>query len=264
MSFFASERGHTTPWVAFYRPRAAPRLRLFCLPFAGGGASSYRGWSNELPSDIEVVPVQLPGREDRLGEKPLQRIEDVVDGLIEALSPLMRDLPFTLFGHSMGALVALEVTRRLATTDGPVPCHMITSARAAPHLPLRRPQVFKLSRKELEQWLRELNGTPQAVLNSTELMDLILPALRCDLQIDDTYRTTAEPPIACPLTVVGGLRDNEATPDELTGWSRYTSGSFALRLVDGDHFFPFNESRLHAFRILTEVLSATGAATKLR
>jgi len=234
------------------------------LPFAGGGASSYRGWSNELPSDIEVVPVQLPGREDRLGEKPLQRIEDVVDGLIEALSPLMRDLPFTLFGHSMGALVALEVTRRLATTDGPVPCHMITSARAAPHLPLRRPQVSKLSRKELEQWLRELNGTPQAVLNSTELMDLILPALRCDLQIDDTYRTTAEPPIACPLTVVGGLRDNEATPDELTGWSRYTSGSFALRLVDGDHFFPFNESRLHAFRILTEVLSATGAATKLR
>src|SRR5215216_1306806 len=169
MSFFASERGHTTPWVAFYRPRAAPRLRLFCLPFAGGGASSYRGWSNELPSDIEVVPVQLPGREDRLGEKPLQRIEDVVDGLIEALSPLMRDLPFTLFGHSMGALVALEVTRRLATTDGPVPCHMITSARAAPHLPLRRPQVSKLSRKELEQWLRELNGTPQAVLTSTEL-----------------------------------------------------------------------------------------------
>ena len=258
MSFFASERCHTTPWVAFHRPRAAPRLRLFCLPFAGGGASSYREWSNKLPSDIEVVPVQLPGREDRLSEKPLQRMEDIVDRLIEALSPLMRDFPFALFGHSMGAIVALEVTRRLATTHGPVPCHMITSARAAPHLPLRRPPIFNLSRKELERWLRELNGTPEAILSSTEMMDLLLPALRCDLQIDDTFRTTAEPTIACPLTVVGGLRDNEATPDELRGWSLYTSGSFALRLVDGDHFFPFNESRLHAFRILTEVLSATG------
>jgi surfactin synthase thioesterase subunit len=259
MSFFASERCQTTPWVAYYRPRAAPRLRLFCFPFAGGGASSYRGWSDEMPSDIEVVPVQLPGREDRLREKPLQRMKDLVDRLIEALSPLMRDLPFAFFGHSMGAIVALEVARRLATIDGPVPCHMITSARAAPHLPLRRPQVFNLSRKELERWLRELNGTPEVVLNSTEMMDLVLPALRCDLQIDDTFRTTAEPPIACPLTVVGGLRDNEATPDELRGWSLYTSDSFALRLVDGDHFFPFNESRLHAFRILTEVLSATGA-----
>lgn len=258
MSFFTSEQRHTTPWVAHYRPRAAPRLRLFCFPFAGGGALSYRGWSNELPSDIEVVPVQLPGHEDRFREIPLQRMEDLVDKLIEALSPLMRELPFAFFGHSMGAIVALEVARRLAATDGPLPRHMIVSARAAPHLPLRRPPVFNLSRKDLERWLRELNGTPEAVLSSTEMMDLVLPALRCDLQIDDTFRTTAEPALACPLTVVGGLRDNEATPDELRGWSLYTSNSFALRLVMGDHFFPFNEFRSHAFRILNEVLSPTG------
>lgn len=259
MSFFSSERRQTTPWVAYYRPRPAPRLRLFCLPFAGGGASSYRAWSNELPPDIEVVPVQPPGREDRYREESLRHMDDLVDRLIKALLPFMSDLPFAFFGHSMGAIVALEVTRRLARTKGPVPCHIIVSGRTAPHLPLRRRPVFNLSRKEIEQWLRELDGTPEVVLSSTEMMDMVLPALRGDLEIDDTYRTTAKPVVECPLTVVGGLRDKEAPPDDLTAWSLYTSGSFALHLVDGDHFFPFNESRSRAIRIVTEALSSAGA-----
>src|SRR5271165_4740939 len=104
-----------SPWIAHHRPRAHARLRLFCLPFAGGGASSYRIWADELPSHIEVMPVQFPGREERFREEPIQRMEDLVESLVEALLPFTSSLPFAFFGHSLGAIVALEAARSLST-----------------------------------------------------------------------------------------------------------------------------------------------------
>ena len=246
----------TTPWIARHRPRPDASVRLFCLPAAGSGASSYRNWSDELPAHIEVLPIQPPGREDRFAEEPLRRMEDMVKSLIDSLRPFMSDLPFAFFGHSLGGIVALEVTRDLAGRRGPLPCHVIISARPAPHLRLRRVPVAQLSSEELTEWLRHVHGTSEIVLQSREMMDLLLPAMRADLEIDDTYRSAPDPVLACPLTVLGGLRDEEARPEELKEWERYTSCSFTLRLVEGDHFFPFNEARSSALAAVEEALLA--------
>jgi surfactin synthase thioesterase subunit len=242
-------------WIAFHRPRAGARLRLYCLPFAGGGASSYRAWPDRLPADVEVVPVQPPGRENRLGEDPLRRLDDLVGALLEALLPWLRERPFAFFGHSLGAIVALEAARALALRQAPLPRHVILSARAAPHLPLRRAPVARLSREGLKRWLRQVNGTPEAVLQSREMMDLLLPLLRADLELDDNYRSTTEPRLGCPLTVLGGLNDNEATPEELEAWSGYTTNSFTLRLLEGDHFFVFNQAQSTALAAVAEACS---------
>lgn len=244
-----------TPWIARYRPRPDARVRLFCLPSAGSGASSYRGWSDDLSGDIEVVPVQPPGRENRFAEEPLRRMDEMVASLIDALRPLMSDLPFAFFGHSLGGIVALEVARSLARRQGPLPCHMIVAARPAPHLQLRRVPVADLSEEELETWLRGVQGTSEIVLESREMMDLILPVMRADLEIDDAYRSGPDPVLACSLTVLGGLHDEEARPEELREWARYTSGVFTLRLVEGNHFFPFNEVRPSVLAVVEEALT---------
>jgi len=250
-----TQRRPASPWMAFHPPRAHARLRLFCLPFAGGGASSYRTWADELPSHIEVMPVQFPGREERFREEPLQRMEDLVESLIEALLPFISNLPFAFFGHSLGAIVALEAARSLSSRHAPIPCHLFVSARPAPHMPLRRVPVLDHSRDEIVQWLRQVGGTSELVLENRELMDLMLPVLRADLQIDDTYRSTADPVLTCPLTVLGGHHDEQAVPHELNAWSPYTSSSFALHMLQGNHFFPFNEFRSAALAVVADALA---------
>ncbi len=122
---------------------------------------------------------------------------------------------------------------------------------------LCRFNLLNLSREELKAWLRSVQGTSETVLESREMMDLVVPLIRADLQINDAYRSTAEPPLACPLTVLGGLRDDEARPEELEQWAPYTSQSFTLRMVSGDHFFPFNEARPSALAAVAEALPPT-------
>jgi surfactin synthase thioesterase subunit len=182
-------------------------------------------------------------------------MDDLVNGLIEAALPSMREKPFAFFGHSLGAIVALETSRALARRAMPQAVHVIVSARPAPHLPLRREPVAGLSRDELKDWLRRVNGTPEPVLENDELMDLFLPTIRADLEIDDTYRSEADPPLTCPLTALGGLSDPEATPTELQAWSSYTDKTFALRLFAGGHFFAFEQGQSAAIAAVTDVLA---------
>jgi medium-chain acyl-[acyl-carrier-protein] hydrolase len=259
MPLYPSGRNYTTPWIGLHQPRAAARVRLFCFPFAGGGASRYRLWSSGLPEHIDVAPVQPPGREDRFLEDPFHCMDDLIGALVHALLPWMGELPFAFFGHSLGAIVALEASRALALHGAHQPIHVIVSARAAPHLPLRRDPVAGLSREGLKQWLRRMNGTPDAVLQSREMMDMILPSLRADLDLDDRYRSTADPPLRCPLTVLGGVGDEEATPAELQAWSSYTTKTFAFRLIEGGHFFAFNQGRAAALAAIAEALAGVGA-----
>jgi medium-chain acyl-[acyl-carrier-protein] hydrolase len=228
-----------TPWITLVKPNPAARLRLFCFPYAGGGASAYRTWVQALPPEIELCSIQPPGRESRLRDKPFTQFPPLIEALVQAVGPYM-NMPFVFFGHSMGALTCFELTRYLHRHQRPLPMHLFVSGHRAPHIPDPHPPVHHLPEAEFIQELRNLNGTPDQVLQNEELMQLILPLLRADFELCDTYTYTEEPPLPCPITAYGGLQDVEASRDQLAAWSEQTSQRFTIRMFPGDHFYLLN------------------------
>lgn len=225
-------------WITRPRPRPGAPLRLFCLPHAGGGASSFRPWADVLPAEVEVCPVQLPGREARMGEPAIDRMEPLVEALSEALRPF-DDEPFALFGHSNGALIAFELARRLRREGRHGPVHLFASGRRAPHVPNPRRTVAHLPDDEFLAEMRELGGTPEEVLAHPELMRILLPLLRADVRLNETYAFAADAPLACPITAYGGLGDPKAPREDVEAWREHTAADFTLRFFPGDHFFVF-------------------------
>ena len=221
------------------RPRPDARLRLLLLPHAGGGASMFRGWADALPPDVEVCPVQLPGRENRVAERAFDRMEPLVRALAD-VRERWRDLPYAVFGHSNGALVGFELARlaRLARRTGtPGPVHLFASGRRAPDVPSRLPDVHRLPDAELIEELGRLGGMPVQVTQHPELMQLLLPLLRADMALIETYEYRDEPPVSIPITAYTGTGDPRVTVDEAQAWERHTTGGFRLRVFPGDHFY---------------------------
>jgi medium-chain acyl-[acyl-carrier-protein] hydrolase len=223
-------------WVS--RPRARPqaRLRLFCFPYAGGGALIYRPWASSLPPEIEVRAIQLPGRETRLAEPPFTRLAPLLAALTQALEPHL-NAPFAFFGHSLGALICFELARNLRRLGLPGPAHLCVSGRVAPQLPLRRPPIHTLPDPEFIEQLRRLNGTPDEVMRNKELRALILPLLRADFALHETYSYTPEPPLECPISAFGGQDDDRAPQEYLAAWQLQTRSGWALQMFPGDHFY---------------------------
>ena len=216
---------------------ARPRARLFCIPHAGGGAGAYRLWPRDLPADIEVVAVQLPGREARLAEPPLRRIDAIVEGLVPALLPHL-DLPFSIFGHSMGAVVAAETVAALSAQAQPMPQHLFLSARRAAHMPDRYPSLSRLSDAEFAHELnRRYGGIAQEVLEQPQIMELFLPTVRADIAALEAYQAPAPVRIGCPLSIFGGNGDSHVSRAELEAWGDGATRDRELFMFPGDHFF---------------------------
>jgi medium-chain acyl-[acyl-carrier-protein] hydrolase len=209
---------------------------LFCFPYAGGSALTYRDWAARLPAHVEVYPVQLPGRGDRVREKPISRMLPLAHAVARELLPLI-DRPFALFGHSMGAILAFEIARLLRKHRAPQPLHLFASGHTAPQAAATAPQTYNLPDAELMEELRRLNGTPEELLGEPELMKVMLPLLRADFEADQAYAYAEEPPLNCPISVYGGLRDPETSREELEAWRRQTTSSCTVRMFPGDHFF---------------------------
>lgn len=222
------------PWIAYRKPRRSARLRLFCFPYAGGGALTYRPWVPAMPPEIEVCPVQLPGREQRLREPRFRRVAPLVEAAAEGLEPLL-DLPFAFFGYSMGALIAYELIHRLRPARSPVA--LLAAARRAPQLPPKDEPTYDLPDPEFRAKLREMNGTPQEVLDNRELMELMEPLLRADFELNDTYEPPERPPLELPVTAFGGIGDAEVPRETLAAWGELTTGPFRLRMFPGGHFY---------------------------
>jgi medium-chain acyl-[acyl-carrier-protein] hydrolase len=223
-------------WITKFEPAGKARVRLFCFPYAGGGAYIYRDWSRGLPSNVEVCSVQLPGRQNRLNEAPLTRLSTLVEKVALAIRAYL-DKPFAFFGHSMGALISFELARYLRREDAIEPMRLFVSGRTAPQLPSARAPIYNLPTPEFMEKLRELNGTPEGFFEYPELMEMALPILRADFQMIDTYTYAAEAPLDCPITAFGGLKDYEVSREHLEAWREQTTSAFTLRMFDGDHFF---------------------------
>jgi medium-chain acyl-[acyl-carrier-protein] hydrolase len=235
--------GALGPWVVLPRPNPGARLRLFCFPYAGGGASVFTAWPEGLPDEVEVCAVQPPGREGRLSEAPFTDVHALVEALHPALRPHL-DRPFALFGHSNGAVMAFELARALRRAGGPMPVRLIASGRPAPQLPLEEPPVHALPDEAFTREIRRFSGTPDAVLENAELMELLMPLLRADFQLGETYAARDEPPLPVPITAVGGVDDHEVRREQVEGWREQTTRDFRLAMLPGGHFFLLDQRDL--------------------
>lgn len=243
-----------TPWLLRQKSDPNACLRLYCFPSAGMGASMYRTWAPEMPVGVEMYGVQPPGREGRLRDPAFTRMADLVDAATDALWSGL-DRPFALFGHSLGALVAFEVARRLWRRGGPQPWHVIASGRRAPHLALRHPPMAHLDDTAfVAEVRRRYDGIPEEVLQHPDLMALLLPTLRADITAFEGYAYEPGEPLGCPITAYGGDDDFEARCDEVTAWRQHTRAGFRHRIFPGKHFF-VQSARALVLRDLGETLA---------
>ena len=221
--------------------RATPAYRLICVPYAGAGAAAYFAFREGLAPDIEAWAVRLPGRETRVAEPALTDIRSVVELLTDEIagdqSLSAGSVPFALFGHSMGALIAFELARSLRRRGLPVPVRLFVSGRRAPAMPDDQPSLHRLPSAAFLAAIERLGGLPTEILADVEMVDLILPALRADFAVCETYEHRVEPPLPCGISAFGGRSDPTTTPGQLAGWQAESGGRFTSRLYDGDHFF---------------------------
>lgn len=224
------------PWVVNdgHAEDSGAARQLFCFPHAGGGPSFFRPWCAPLQPEIAIRRVLLPGREWRIEEPPFRHIADLVEPLCTALEPYL-DQPYALFGHSMGAVVAYEVARRLSGTASPS-C-LIVSGRRAPALAGNRRALSALPDDEFLTEVARLNGIPAEVLSEPELLDMLLPTLRADFELAETYQPLPGGRLDCPVVAYMSTSDPEVDYTEVLAWREVTTGRFRMRVFRGDHFY---------------------------
>jgi surfactin synthase thioesterase subunit len=241
-----------SPWFP-YGVGAGERMRLFCLPAAGGAASGFHPWREAFGPEIDVVPVQLPGREARLDEDPITSASE----LIAALTGPMLDHAgerFALFGHCMGALLGYELAHAL-TEAGRPPAHLIVSAHRPPALmpvPRKRLNHNLMSDMELGDFLAEQAGAPREILDLPEIMELLLPVVRADLALCQSYLDARRTPLPVPITAFGASAEREITAHVLARWGDLTRAGFRMKIIPGSHDYIY-----HGVAAMAEALTAT-------
>lgn len=243
-----------TRWLSFGGGVRNGHPVVFCLPFAGGGASFYRPWMQLAPRTFAMVPVQPPGREDRLFEPSFESMPELVHAAADALTPFLRQ-PYALFGHSMGGMIAYELAQELRRRGAPQPAHLVVSGAPAPHVAAEIPPIYHLPEPQLVAEIRRrYGGLPDEILGSRELLDLLLPRLRADLSVTGTYVYRDSPPLTIPITAFGGESDETVTPPMIAAWREHTVTRFHSEILPGGHFF-LND---FASRIISTLEKAVG------
>jgi surfactin synthase thioesterase subunit len=223
-------------WVERLAPNPRARLRLVCCHAAGLSAAVFRHWPRRMPAAVEVCAVQLPGRGARMSETP----ERSVDNVVAAVARVLPDdgMPLLLFGHSLGATIAFETARARRRAGLAACAHLFVAGRGAPHLASTRAPLHGLSDAEFVAAVQaRYNGIPDAVAREPELLELLLPMLRADIEMHERYVHRTEPPLPCPITGFVGREDATVAPAQLDAWAAHTSAGFAGHVVPGGHFF---------------------------
>jgi medium-chain acyl-[acyl-carrier-protein] hydrolase len=243
--------GLDTRWLRRCGGSRTPKLRLICLPYAGGGASIFRDWRLGAQTEAEVWAIQPPGREDRCRE-PLVRTSEEMTMRIVSVLPALFDLPYALFGHSMGALLAFEVTRALRAANEPLPVRLLVSAHRAPHLSPWRPAASSLPKPHFLERLVEIAGPSRAAAVQPKLVEAFEPTTRADLALCERYRYRPAVPLAVPMTCFGAVDDPEVRMDELQAWQAHTTAGFEICPFQGGHLF----LRDHSAQLLDTITTA--------
>jgi medium-chain acyl-[acyl-carrier-protein] hydrolase len=222
-------------WVPFRSENAEVQWRVFGFPHAGGNALFYRAWRKHMPPDIDFCPVELPGHGHRLDEVPFANWGALVTSLQAVLAPLLT-VPFAFFGHSTGACIAFAAAQALRAAGSRPAVHLFVSGRPAPGRAVQEHRIRSFSDEDLLTALIRYGGTPAAVMEQTELIAAILPAVRADLALSQTLRPPAGARLSCPITVFGGADDTIDSP-ALQAWSDLTADAFRIRMFPGGHFY---------------------------
>jgi medium-chain acyl-[acyl-carrier-protein] hydrolase len=245
----------SSPWVVRRKPAASPRMKLICFPYAGAGSLVYHAWPDEIAPDIDVCVVQLPGRENRLGEPAIEDLARLTDKVVDALAPHCTG-EFAIFGHSFGALMAYEVTCALHRKGLPLPRVLFTSGRESPSSKSQFAPMGGLARDAfVKEVARRYGAIPRAVVEEPTLLDMLLPAFRADLNIIERYVYRASEPLPVPIHAFGGTDDLAVRRPELEAWQRETRATFKSTMFPGGHFF-LNEVRAQVLRAIEVVLGS--------
>ncbi|MGW2304657.1 thioesterase II family protein [Streptomyces sp. NPDC001809] len=224
-----------TSWFRRYSTTPAPRRRLAVLPHAGGAASFFHAWGSAFDGDTEVLVAQYPGRQERFNEPCVDRMDVLADRVTAALLPFT-DVPLTLFGHSMGASLAYEVALRLEKRHRVAPAALHVSSRKAPHRVTPR-DLHQKGDDELVAELRRLGGTDPALLDDPDIRQFVLPAVRADFTLVETYGPRAATTVGCPVHAWVGDTDPNVAVRDMDAWADVAPHGFRLRVLPGGHFY---------------------------
>jgi surfactin synthase thioesterase subunit/NAD(P)-dependent dehydrogenase (short-subunit alcohol dehydrogenase family) len=258
-------------WLVVPRPRAAARIRLVCFPYAGGGPPAFQSWASEVPPSIELGILHTPARGARLREAPILKMHDLADAAAAAIAPCLTT-PFAFFGHCLGALLMFEVAQRLRRHHGLHPTRLFVSGARAPQFynaaqietdvlqysPLPGVPGQDLPDAMLLDMLRDLNfDTSAALFDDEEMRRIMLPAVRADLAVNNTYAYATQAPLDAPITAIGGRVDPYVTGEHVLGWRGHTSKGFRCYFRPGDHYFMERE-RPFLIRTVVDELTDDG------
>jgi surfactin synthase thioesterase subunit len=249
-----------TPWFLSLRPLSAPRLRVFCFPHAGGSGSAFTSWARPFAdAGIELIAIQYPGRESRLGEHPVTQVEAISRPVAREIQVRVGDTPFVLLGHSMGATIAFEALLELQRSNQARPLRLFISGRRPPHLTVKPRFIDATDENAVIAHVSErYGGIHPEVLGHPEMRSLVARVLGADLSLLRNYDYRGDlPSTAVPFTIMGGRED--ATVDEtmLQQWERYTSGECTTTMLAGDHFFIFRDPLSILSLVRTKLLIAS-------
>ncbi|MCP5061064.1 MAG: thioesterase [Ignavibacteriae bacterium] len=242
-------------WIVRPNPKHNAKLRLFCFPYAGSSAVvTYRHFVDNLPDFIEVCPVELPGRGARMAEDLIDDLEQVVEEISFALKDFL-DIPFAFFGHSMGALISYELSHKVFGQHKVKPSNIYVSAHKAPFTERDGLIMHKLDSNEFTSELMKMDGVSKEIMEHKELMELMLPIIKNDYAVCETYDYKQKEVLDIPITIFGGVNDKDITEANLLQWEKLTSSNFRHFMIEGDHFFLTKEKNSFT-RLFSDLLTS--------